>query len=114
MRAGIFGRDAELRALDAFLDGLSSAPSAVVLAGGAGAGKTTLLRAGVEQAADRGYTVLRTMPARSDMRLAFAAMADLLGCTWMWSCPFFPHRSGGRLASRCWSRTRRRYRRTRM
>src|SRR5690349_2348229 len=78
MRAGIFGRDAELRALDAFLEGLSSAPSAVVLAGGAGAGKTTLLRAGMERAAGLGYTVLRTLPSQSDMRLAFAGLADLL------------------------------------
>lgn len=78
MRAGIFGRDAELRALDAFLDGLPSAPSAMVLAGGAGAGKTTLLRAGMERAAALGYTVLRTLPSRSDMRLAFAGLADLL------------------------------------
>jgi len=79
MPEGIFGRDAELNAVSGFLAGLSAAPSALVLAGTAGAGKTTLLREAAEQAAGRGYTVLRTLPARSDMRLAFAGLADLLG-----------------------------------
>lgn len=65
--------------LEDFLAGLASAPAALVLAGEAGAGKTTLLRAGVDHAAGRGYTVLRTQPSRRDMRLAFAGLADLLG-----------------------------------
>src|SRR5579859_3468886 len=78
MPGGIFGRDAELSLLDEFLAGLPSAPAALVLAGGAGAGKTTLLRAGMERAAGLGYTVLRTQPSHSDMRLAFAGLADLL------------------------------------
>ena len=78
MPAAIFGRDAELSVLEEFLSGLPSAPAALVLAGGAGAGKTTLLRAGIERAAGLGYTVLRTLPSQSDMRLAFAGLADLL------------------------------------
>jgi DNA-binding NarL/FixJ family response regulator len=78
MSVTVFGRDAELRALGAFLDGLPADSGAFVLAGAAGAGKTTLLRAGAALAAERGYTVLQTMPARSDMRLAFAGLADLL------------------------------------
>ena len=78
MSAGIFGRDAELRALDAFLGCLPTGPAAVVLAGAAGAGKTTLIRAGAALAADRGIIVLHTAPARSELRLAFAGLADLL------------------------------------
>src|SRR5690349_18445506 len=79
MPGGVFGRDAELSVLDTFLGGLSSTPAALVLAGAAGAGKTTLLRAGLGRAGGLGYTVLQTAPSPSDMRLAFAGLADLLG-----------------------------------
>jgi hypothetical protein len=79
MPDGVFGRDAELGAVEKFLAGLASAPGALVLAGEAGAGKTTVLRAGLEYAERLGYTVLRTLPSPSDMRLAFAGLADLLG-----------------------------------
>ena len=78
MSRAVIGRDAELAALDHFLAGLPSAAAALVLSGPAGAGKTTLLRAGVELARDRGFVVLQTMPARSDMPLAFSGLADLL------------------------------------
>ncbi len=78
MPAEVVGRDAELQNLAAFLDNLKSGPGALVLAGSAGAGKTTLLRAGAELAAARGYAVLQTMPASSEMMLAFAGLADLL------------------------------------
>ncbi len=74
----VLGRDAELTAIDGFLAGLPSAPAAFVLAGAAGVGKTTVLREGAQRAADLGYTVLRTSPAPSDLRLAFAGLADLL------------------------------------
>ena len=79
MPQAVIGREGELGVVDAFLAGLSSGPAALVLAGPAGVGKTTLLRAGLERAAGLGYTVLRTVPSRSDMRLAFAGLADLLG-----------------------------------
>ncbi len=67
MSTEVLGRDAELQALAAFLDGLRGGPAALVLAGAAGAGKTTLLRAGAALAAGRGFTLLRTVPARSDL-----------------------------------------------
>lgn len=79
MSASVFGREAELRTLGAFLDGLPRAPGALVLAGTAGAGKTTLLRAGAALASARGFTVLETIPAQSDLRLAFAGLSDLAG-----------------------------------
>ena len=78
MQQEIFGRDAELAAIEDFLSGLTRSPRALVLAGPAGSGKTTLLRAAAGQAAERGFTVLPTMPAQSDVRLAFAGLADLL------------------------------------
>ena len=78
MSADIFGREAELRALTTFLDGLAAGPAALVLAGEAGAGKTTLLRAGAALAAERGMIVLQSAPATGDLRLAFAGLSDLL------------------------------------
>jgi predicted ATPase len=78
MPTEIFGRDAEIATIGTFLDGLAKSPGSLVLAGPAGAGKTTLLRAGAALAAGHGFTVLRTMPAPGDMRLAFAGLADLL------------------------------------
>ena len=78
MPGAVFGREAEVRVLDGFLAALQSAPAALLLAGAAGAGKTTLLREGLRRAAGRGYTLLRTTPSQSDMRLAFGGLADLL------------------------------------
>ena len=77
MSAGVFGRDAELQALAAFLDGLPTGPAAVVLAGAAGAGKTTLIRAGAALAADHGITVLRTAPAVGELDEAAKVAAGL-------------------------------------
>lgn len=78
MPTEIFGRDAEIATIGTFLDVLARSPGSMVLAGPAGAGKTTLLRAGSALAAGHGFTVLRTMPAPGDVRLAFAGLADLL------------------------------------
>src|SRR5690348_4974045 len=78
MTAEVLGRDAELASIAGFLDCLGSGPGALVLAGPPGMGKTTLLRAAVELAAGRGFTVVSTMPASSDVRLAFAGLTDLL------------------------------------
>jgi DNA-binding CsgD family transcriptional regulator len=78
MPTEIFGRDAELLTIGAFLGVMAHSPSSLVLAGPAGAGKTTLLRAGAALARELGYAVLRTMPSPGDLRLAFAGLADLL------------------------------------
>ena len=82
MSVQVIGRDAEQQAIGAFLDSVQHGAGALVLAGPAGSGKTTLLRAASGMAAARGYTVLSTTPARSDMRLAFAGLADLLEPHW--------------------------------
>jgi len=78
MSADIFGRDAELAEICALLAGLRQSAAALVLAGPAGSGKTTLLRAAAMLAGQQGYRVLLTSSARSEVRLAFAGLADLL------------------------------------
>lgn len=78
MPAGIFGREAELAEIRAFVAGLRRSGAALVLAGPAGSGKTTLLRAAAAMAGEEGYRVVLTTPARSEVRLAFAGLADLL------------------------------------
>jgi DNA-binding CsgD family transcriptional regulator len=79
MEATVFGRDGELEAVERFLDGVPSGPSALVLEGSAGIGKTTLWQATVERAATRGYIILACRAVESEAKLALAALADLLG-----------------------------------
>ena len=74
---GVVGRDEELAAVAAFLDG--DLPAALVLSGAAGIGKTTVWRSGLEQARERGFRVLVCRPAESEARLSFAGLADLIG-----------------------------------
>jgi AAA ATPase domain len=72
----VVGRDEELAAVAAFIDG--DLPGALVLAGEAGIGKTTVWRAGLSHARERGACVLACRPAESEARLSFAGLADLL------------------------------------
>ena len=72
----VVGRDEELAAVAAFLDG--DLPAALVLAGEAGIGKTTVWRAGLGHARERGVRVLDCRPAESEARLSFAGLTDLL------------------------------------
>jgi ATP/maltotriose-dependent transcriptional regulator MalT len=78
MRAGIFGRDAELARIEGFLAELPLAAGALVLGGPSGTGKTTLLQAAVADAGPRGYLVLEARPSPGELRLAFAGLSDLL------------------------------------
>jgi hypothetical protein len=78
MGAAVFGRDGELGAVERFLEGVPSGPSALVLEGGAGIGKSTLWHAATERAAAYRYTTLSCRAAESEAKLALAALADLL------------------------------------
>jgi DNA-binding CsgD family transcriptional regulator len=74
----VFGREAEVAAVSAFVEGAAAGRSALVLDGSAGAGKTTLWLAGVRLARARGLRVLEARPVEAEARMAFAALGDLL------------------------------------
>jgi DNA-binding CsgD family transcriptional regulator len=76
-RPRIIARDAELARLVAFVTG--EMPSrALVLTGAPGIGKTTLWQAAMAVAGEHGVAVHAARPAEQEVRLAFAAVADLL------------------------------------
>jgi AAA ATPase domain len=75
---GVFGRSRELGAVTAFLDGLPSGPSGLLLEGEAGIGKTTVWAAGIAEAAARSYLVLSSRATESEATLSFAALGDLV------------------------------------
>jgi DNA-binding CsgD family transcriptional regulator len=75
----IFGREAELEAIERFLNRITSGPVALVIEGEAGIGKTTLWFAAVQLAKSRSFRVLEARPAESEAKLSYAALADLLG-----------------------------------
>ena len=75
---GVFGRSRELGVVAAFLDGLPSGRSVLLLEGEAGIGKTTVWAAGVAGAAARSYLVLSARPTESEATLLFAALGDLM------------------------------------
>ena len=70
------GREAELVALEGFLDG---PPAALLVDGEAGIGKTTVWRRGVELARERSYRILQVTPTASEAQLAYTGLRDLLG-----------------------------------
>jgi DNA-binding CsgD family transcriptional regulator len=72
--AGVVGREPELKAVDAFLDGTGGT---LAIVGEPGIGKTTVWREAVERARARGSTVLVARPAESEARLSFGGVADL-------------------------------------
>jgi DNA-binding CsgD family transcriptional regulator len=74
----MFGRSRELGAVAAFLDGLPSGPSGLLLEGEAGIGKTTVWAAGIADAAARSYLVLSSRATESEATLSFAALGDLM------------------------------------
>jgi DNA-binding CsgD family transcriptional regulator len=73
----IVGRERELQAVADFLAADPVLPGAIVLAGEAGIGKTTVWRATLAQAAAAGFRLLSCRPAGAEVRLSFAALADL-------------------------------------
>lgn len=78
MRTGLADRKVETAAVCAFLDRITSEPSTLVLEGEAGIGKSSLLWEATEAAAARGYQVLSALGAPTEVRYAYAAVADLL------------------------------------
>jgi DNA-binding CsgD family transcriptional regulator len=74
----IFGRVAELRDFEEFLDAIDAGPIALVLEGEVGIGKTVLWKEGLAAAAGRSYRVLACRPIESEAQLAYAALGDLL------------------------------------
>ena len=74
----VIGREAERTAISAMLDAVLDGPIALLLDGEAGIGKTTLVDAAVADASARSFQVLTCRPARSERRLSFAAVSDLL------------------------------------
>jgi len=79
MRPGLADRKAETSAVCAFLDTALTEPATLLLEGEAGIGKSTLLWEAAAAAAERGYQVLSAAGAPTEVRYAYAAVADLLG-----------------------------------
>ncbi|WP_293003519.1 LuxR C-terminal-related transcriptional regulator [Mycobacterium sp.] len=71
-------RHAEEQCVVDFLDAVPLAPTALVIEGDPGIGKTTLWLGALEQARERGFTVLASRSARAESVLAYATLADLL------------------------------------
>ena len=76
MFTDVVGRDAELEAIDRWLD--APRPAAFLIEGEAGIGKTTLWRAGVRAGESRGLHALSCSPSAVERELGFAALGDLL------------------------------------
>jgi DNA-binding CsgD family transcriptional regulator len=74
----IVGREAELAALDDFIDAMDGGAVALVLEGEAGVGKSTLWEAGVKYARARGLSVLSSRPAEAERDLGNVGLGDLL------------------------------------
>jgi ATP-dependent Clp protease ATP-binding subunit ClpA len=59
----VIGRDAELQAVDTFLDDTSDGLAILVLEGEAGIGKTTIWSEAAARAAAVGFAIVRSRPA---------------------------------------------------
>jgi ATP/maltotriose-dependent transcriptional regulator MalT len=72
------GRTTETRVVEDFLHSASTAPSALVIEGDPGIGKTTLWLSTLNQARERGFTVVAARASATDSVLAYTSLADLL------------------------------------
>jgi DNA-binding NarL/FixJ family response regulator len=75
----MIGRAEELKAVERFLAAVADRPALLMLEGDAGIGKTTVMRVAVAEARRQGAHVLACTASASETRLAYAALADLLG-----------------------------------
>ncbi len=74
----ILGRDAEIGAVERFLDRVAATGGALVVDGEAGIGKTTIWREALQRAEKRGFRVLVARPTETEAALSYAALADLV------------------------------------
>lgn len=79
MRPGLADRRAETSALRTFLDAALAQPATLLLESEAGIGKSTLVWEAAAAATERGYQVFSAVGAPTEVRYAYAAVADLLG-----------------------------------
>ena len=77
MAATVLGREEELGTIQAFLEQVRRGPASLVLSGEPGIGKTILFEAGLEQARCD-YRVLSHRAGKTEARLSFAALSELL------------------------------------
>jgi DNA-binding CsgD family transcriptional regulator len=81
MDSSVFGRDAELGAVDRFLAAAehSLVPNgALVLEGPSGIGKSAIWREAIARATQRGIRTLQCRPAEAEKRLSYSALTDLV------------------------------------
>jgi len=74
----VIGRERELEAAAAFLEGEESGLSVLLIGGDPGIGKTTVWSAITSQAQERGYRVLSCRPAQAESSIPFVSLGDLL------------------------------------
>jgi DNA-binding CsgD family transcriptional regulator len=72
------GRERELAAIERLLVTVEQGAAAIALEGEPGIGKTALWREALRRAESRGFAVLSCRPAEAEVKLSFAALADLL------------------------------------
>jgi DNA-binding CsgD family transcriptional regulator len=77
MSERLIGRDAELAAVESFLDDVPAGAVLEVI-GDPGIGKTALWSEACERARSRGYRVLSSRPGEVETALAYSALGDLL------------------------------------
>ena len=75
----IVGRGAELAAFEPFVARARDGLQALVFEGEAGIGKSTVWRAAADAAAERGWLVAESRPARSEQGLTLGGLVDLFG-----------------------------------
>jgi DNA-binding CsgD family transcriptional regulator len=79
VESAIVGRDADVAAVERFLDRVAKDGGALIVEGEAGIGKTTIWRAALVSASQRDFRVLTARPAESEATFSYAGLADLVG-----------------------------------
>ncbi|HEX4579970.1 MAG TPA: AAA family ATPase, partial [Candidatus Dormibacteraeota bacterium] len=76
---GVFGREAELAAVEALLAAAPKGFALLSIEGDPGIGKTTVWREALRRARAAGFRVLSTRPTQSEASLSLAGLTDLFG-----------------------------------